>query len=210
MDAVTHEIIEKIRKAIYSYEFKLDSRTKAGYFTRESLLSFETMMMFMLRLVKKSMQIELNDYFDELEKESFVSKQAFSKARKKIRPEAFEKLFRMTYETGKDANALRYYKGRYRLLADDGTTVALESNAELIRPPRKLWSANCRGYFFTCKAEEESVLTPGDDDDTADGKIDRQGVGYSFRGGLIYSSSFGVGLDCLRDLLDNALVEGVF
>lgn len=152
MGTPTREIIEKVRGKVSSYEFKIDSRTKKEHFTRESPLNFETIMMFTLKLVKKSMQIEINEYFDETGKESFVTKQAFSKARQKIRWEAFEELFKITVETGKEADQLRYYNGKYRLLAVDGTTVALESKAELIE------YFGCSGGSKTAATARVSVL----------------------------------------------------
>ena len=53
-------------------------------------MSFKDAMYFMLRKNTKTMQIELDDFFRE-QKESDISmtKQAFSKLRNKINPEAF-------------------------------------------------------------------------------------------------------------------------
>jgi hypothetical protein len=143
---------KKLRDMIFSFDFKCFARKKAGYFSRESPLSFITMMVMMLKLVKKSMQIELNELFDELGKEDFVSKQAFSQARQKIRWEAFEELYNDTVRTAAESDEVRYFKDKYRLLAVDGTTLPLESTKELIK------HFGCSGGSKTACTARVSVL----------------------------------------------------
>ena len=131
MNRLTRGAIEILRAKLNSLDYKRRSRKSKRNFTRKSRLDFKTMLTMIMRLVKRSMQIELNEVFDELEKETMVSKQAFSQARKKIRPEAIQELYEDTVQSAVESDELRYFKDEYRVLAADGTTVPLENNKEL-------------------------------------------------------------------------------
>jgi hypothetical protein len=90
------EAVDVTRNVLHDFIFMCESRSKPTYFTREgkNKLNFISTMLFMLNFVKKSFQIELNDFFKLVgSKGESISKQGFSEARKKIRPEAFIKLF---------------------------------------------------------------------------------------------------------------------
>ena len=78
--------------------------------------------------------MELTD--PEIEKP--MSKQAFSKARHKISPEAFKELFEMTGQTIIESDAFGRYKG-YRIFAVDGTELQLPKEDEILQafPQRK-------------------------------------------------------------------------
>ena len=79
------EAVEVCRKVLYDFHFLCDSRMKTTYFTREGgKLTFPEIILFVLNLVTKSLQIELNDFFDLVKKEGEkISKQGFSQARKR-------------------------------------------------------------------------------------------------------------------------------
>jgi hypothetical protein len=143
---------DKLRDRMFSYEFMIKSRVRPEYFTRKSPLDFKTMMLQTMKLVKKSMQIEINNLFDELNKETVVSKQAFSKARQKIRWEAFKELYEETVDTAFKCDEIKYFKGKYRLLAVDGATVPLESTKDLIE------HFGCSGGSKTACTARVSVL----------------------------------------------------
>lgn len=88
--------IKVCRNVLYDLHFMCDSRTKSTYFTREKgcKLTFPEIILFVLNLVTKSLQIELNDFFELMKKDGIaISKQGLSQARKKIKPEAFRTLF---------------------------------------------------------------------------------------------------------------------
>jgi len=90
------DAVDVTRNVLNDFIFMCESRSKPTYFTREgkNKLDFISTMLFMLNFVKKSFQIELDDYFKLIEKGGkSISKQGFSEARKKIKPEAFIKLF---------------------------------------------------------------------------------------------------------------------
>lgn len=69
--------------------FLFESRSKATYFTRvgSNIMTFKSILIFILNFIKRSLQIELDDFFTNTNGiNTYVTKQAFSKARKKIQP----------------------------------------------------------------------------------------------------------------------------
>src|SRR3712207_7127706 len=70
---------------IGDYSFKCTNRTKEIHFTRERKMGFKETIMFMINMVNKSLQVELNNYFETiLNKDNPSTKQAYSKARQNI------------------------------------------------------------------------------------------------------------------------------
>jgi len=77
-----------INDIMFLYQF----RTKVTHFTRmgKSKMKFNNIILFMLNFVKKSLQLELDDFFKKIQKsDETISKQAFSQARRKVSPKAF-------------------------------------------------------------------------------------------------------------------------
>lgn len=96
-------------------------------------LSFEETLFFMLSNIKKSLQIELNNFFENiLKRDNPISKQAFSAARNKINPKVFIELNnainQITYETH---NEYKLWNG-YRVSAIDGSIIEIP-NTEALR-----------------------------------------------------------------------------
>jgi hypothetical protein len=92
---------------------------------------FKEIIYFMLSMVKESTQNALERVFPQLRKENLhMSQQAFSKARKKIKWEAFEELFK-TSVFGSYQEKWELWRG-YRLLAIDGSFILLPSDKALL------------------------------------------------------------------------------
>lgn len=113
-----------MQQLIKSEEFKNNSRTSNTSFIRERKLPFEELVMFFLRGAAKTLSVEIEQFFQFLGKgKSVCSKQAVSKARMKLKHEAFislnnaatEEYYQQGYKTYKD----------YRLLAADGLMIEL-------------------------------------------------------------------------------------
>jgi len=107
---------------------------KNTYFTRigNNKMTFKSIVVFMMNFVKKSLQLELDDFFDETNKTNLsVTKQAFSEARQKISPTAFVKLSDAIIEWFYKDTDFKRFKG-YRLLSIDGTILEI-SNTENLR-----------------------------------------------------------------------------
>lgn len=127
------EAVEVTRNVLHDYVFKCESRSKATYFTREgrNKLNFISTILFMLNFVKKSFQIELDDYFKLLgNKTESISKQAFSEARKKIKPEAFITLFDTIVDWYYKENPWKKFKG-FRIFAIDGSILEINNSKRL-------------------------------------------------------------------------------
>jgi hypothetical protein len=119
--------INLIKSASYLCEVRLSPK----YFTREGKMNFVSLITFILNLTKKSLQLELDAFFKDVKgTEKTVTKQAFSEARQKISPKAFQILFEENVKFFYTATDLKTYKG-YRLLAIDGSTLELQNTAEL-------------------------------------------------------------------------------
>lgn len=113
-----------MQQLIKSEEFKNNSRTSNTSFIRERKLPFEELVMFFLRGAAKTLSVEIDQFFQYLGKEKSVcSKQAVSKARMKLKHEAFIKLNNAVTEEYYQ-QAYKTYKG-YRLLAADGSMIEL-------------------------------------------------------------------------------------
>ena len=76
--------IEISKEMLRSYIFKCFSRKKPQYFSKESKMSFKEIMLFILNMPKKTLQVELNNFFDTvLKRNKSITKQAYSEARQK-------------------------------------------------------------------------------------------------------------------------------
>jgi hypothetical protein len=126
--------IKVCRDVLYDLHFMCDSRTKSTYFTREKncKLTFPEIILFVLNLVTKSLQIELNSFFELMKKDGIaISKQALSQARKKIKPEAFRTLFHTIVKWFYLENKPRLFMG-FRLLAIDASIIEI-ANTQILR-----------------------------------------------------------------------------
>jgi hypothetical protein len=124
------EGIKYSNRVINDIIFMCETRTKPTYFTRGGKMSFQSIILFMLNFVRKSLQLELDLFFSML-KEQSITKEGFSQAREKISPVAFIKLADAitTWFYGDDD--FKTFKG-FRLLAVDGSVVQL-NNSETLR-----------------------------------------------------------------------------
>lgn len=114
--------------------FMCETRMKETYFTRigNNKMTFKNIVVFILNFVKKSLQLELDDFFNGTNGTNLsVTKQAFSEARQKISPTAFIKMSDEIIKWFYKDTDFRKYKG-YRLLSIDGTVLEI-SNTEKLR-----------------------------------------------------------------------------
>lgn len=135
------KIIKEIAKMVKTIESMLESaeyisrvRNKESNFTRNRKLVFKELVVFILTLPKKTLTIELNNYFVDNKKKSdqvIVSKQAFSVARQKVDEVVFKDIIDITVNTRYESEYVNLYKG-YRILAEDGSTEKLPEKKELI------------------------------------------------------------------------------
>jgi hypothetical protein len=116
-----------------SYEFMIEARMQSRKFSRKSKIGFLSMCLLILRGSKRSLQTAINTFMRESKSElDTYSKQAFSKRRQEIKPEAFLSLFRSITEDFYVDPSLKpkTFRGM-SLFAGDGTVYNLPNTPEL-------------------------------------------------------------------------------
>ncbi len=127
----TSKFIKISNNFIYSILTKEKYRLNKKDFTRDRKLPFEELVLFMLKLLRRTIQLELNSFFKELSGSISSSKQkftssAFVQSRKKLSPDLFfdlNSLITSEYYIDNDEK-VKLYKG-LRVLATDGSTLNL-------------------------------------------------------------------------------------
>ena len=124
-------VVDMSRELLHTCKNDPDLRLKESAFTRERKLGAERMLQMLLHRLSGPLQLELDAYCEFLETTP-VSKQAFSKARANLNP-AFVRKFAdgLAELHAKDSDAPTWCA--MRLIAIDGTDIALENSAELKR-----------------------------------------------------------------------------
>ena len=162
--------IEELREKIMDYTFMCKARTEPKHFSREGKLGFVNLLLFMLNFVKKSVQLELDLFMKMLDEQKQVSKQAFSKARQKISHKAFEELFYDTVKIAGRSEDMNTLRGM-RVLAVDGTSLAVENTPELIA------YYGCSGRGATSATARVSALYDVLNEYLVDANIEKFSVG---------------------------------
>ena len=143
------KLIEYIKDIILSDHFISLHKQKPSDFTRQRKLPFQTLIFFMMNLISGSYQKELNNFFQTLMgfdvPKRFVSKVALSKARLKLKYEAFVELNRHLVEYFyRHFESVSKWHG-FNLLVVDGS---------LIRLPRIKKIAAHFGAWHPAKGDE--------------------------------------------------------
>jgi hypothetical protein len=102
---------------------------KINNFIRERVLTFPVLVLFLMNLAKKSLQVSLNSFLETIDLTS-ITKQAFSKARKKLSPKTFILLNRKLLEEYYTDNQFSTWEG-FRLIAIDGSDLQLPQKEAL-------------------------------------------------------------------------------
>lgn len=123
-------IITDLKK--FLQEVSEDNMQKSKYtygkqdFSRQRILCFKTTVLLLLNALKRSLSIELHEFFENIPQKVSCSKQAFSKQRRKLKPEFFHDWNSVLVES-----FYRHYKHKYkrwkgfRICAIDGSSVVL-------------------------------------------------------------------------------------
>jgi hypothetical protein len=122
---------EKLKGLIESPSFKDRSKKKETDFSRERKMSFLQLVYFMLGMIKESTQNALERFFEKIGEETFMSQQAFSEARQKIKWEAFREMFDFTVSTYYTNNPIKRWHG-LRVFAVDGSKLSLPNDKSLL------------------------------------------------------------------------------
>ena len=125
------EIIRHIRDTIYDEYFLRRSTMRQMDFSRRRKMDFTDYIQMTIQSRKSSLQTGLNTFFDT-QKDGKIeySKQAFSKGRQRIKPEAYQELFLSVVDDFYEKAVLSNWKG-YQLFGIDGTRLNLPCTNEL-------------------------------------------------------------------------------
>jgi len=127
-------LIKFIKNIIFSEEFLEKSRYSQKDFTRKRSLSFTNLFLFLINLLKGSYQDELDGFSKAAGNEEIykrkVSGAAVSKARRKIRPEAFTELNHSMINFFYNNSPHLTWNG-FNLIAIDGSTAKLPKTDEI-------------------------------------------------------------------------------
>ena len=127
-------LLDSICESIQSASFLNSYRTKPTYFTRKRVLSFQSIIVFILCLAKDSIGSTLSMPHVELPfRGKTCTKQAFSKHRSHIKSDAFLKLFHDTVRHLESCAAFQKETWHgLRVFAVDGSKVNLPTHPELV------------------------------------------------------------------------------
>ena len=134
-ETICVNLIKRLKERLNAPEFLKRHRHSDKDFSRQRCLPFESVVLFLLNLVKRSLQDELDEFFNLSRGEAVatpvVTKSAFSQARKKLKAEAFIELNQVQVAYFYAHFPYQTWHG-LRLLAVDGSSVQLPATAEII------------------------------------------------------------------------------
>jgi hypothetical protein len=141
-------LVGKTKITVEAPTYKEKARKKPTDFTRERKMGFRKLVYFLLSLINESSQNALERYFPKIgEDDLSMTQQSFSEARQKLKWEAIQELFEVIMNDIYTEYTERWHD--YRVMAIDGTKVALPSDEKL------------REYFGTVGAGSTSVTAQG-------------------------------------------------
>ena len=161
MDSSTVEFyigyLSRIKQLLESNAFKERYRTCEKAFTRNRTLTFPIVILFLLNLVKRGLQDELDEFFKAFTGDKVatrvVTKSAFCQARRKLDYRAFIELNQAQVDYFYQENEPYLWHG-FRLLAIDGSMADLPQN-EAVKDHFGVWHPRSGG---TCAKARLSQL----------------------------------------------------
>lgn len=107
-------------------------RQQKSDFTRDRKLPFDKLVLLILKLCKRTLSVELEQFFTDQKLEESCSVSAFSQQRSKLIPDFFRALNAVLYQSYYHycVGSVKRWKN-YRVIAGDGSSVSLISNDAL-------------------------------------------------------------------------------
>ncbi len=125
------KLTELLKKIIFADEFVVKHRQSEKNFVRNRKLPFSYLILFMLNILRSSIQNELDNFFKIITSSDvpvhFITKGAFSKARKKLKYQAFVELNNRMVDYFYSQCELKTWK-EYYVKAVDGSKLILPYN----------------------------------------------------------------------------------
>ena len=125
-----NKLIDKIKEVIYSQNFLDKHKINSKFFTRRRKLEFATVVTTILKLAKKSLQLECELLEPDVHKLP-PSKQAFSKARYKFSHTGFQELLKISLQESFEQNPTLGQWKWYRFVGADGSSLRLPKSEEI-------------------------------------------------------------------------------
>lgn len=125
------KLLMLLQEFLFSEAHTERAKLNAKYFTRNRKLNLENIVTMIINMMRKTLQIEIDSFIENILNEENLdyTKQAFSKARQKLSPEAFSSLNDELIKEYYSDNDFKKYKG-WRLLAIDGSVLEVPDNPE--------------------------------------------------------------------------------
>ena len=131
MKSRLYAIVKIVYNIVHDSKYKERAKMRKEDFTRNRKMNFIQTVAFIVTGIPKSIQVGLAVFLEEYAKEvGSYSKQAFSKRRLCVNPDAIKELFDATAENFYNLGKFDTLKG-YRVLAVDGTKYNLPNSPEL-------------------------------------------------------------------------------
>lgn len=125
-------LFQFVRDMISTPQFLLDFRKSEKDFTRNRKVSFTAMMHLILSILGRSVQAGIDEFIINMNTDfDTYSKQAFSKGRQRIKPEAFFELLKISSKYFYDNAEYKTFHG-YRILTVDGSKIDLPYSKQLM------------------------------------------------------------------------------
>jgi len=125
--------LDCIQKDLQDFLIKCKYRVNSSYFSRERKMGFKDVTLFILNIGKRSLQLELNNFFRNIKKKNeTITKQGYTKAREKIKSELFKDMSDNAVKGFYDkCDDYKTWNG-YRLSGIDGTKLEIP-NTEILQ-----------------------------------------------------------------------------
>ena len=125
------KLIDLLNIKLESRDFINRYKFEEKYFTRDRCFSFKSICLFLISTIQSSLQRELDRFFkayhEKKVSERYVTQSAFSQARLKIKPEAFEEL---------SDDCVNYFYSNYRYKKWNGFRLIAIDGSWLFRSDR--------------------------------------------------------------------------
>ena len=115
------DIVDMTRSKVSDIMYMIQHRRKPSYFTRSTgKMQFSDAIYIILKGLRKTLQIEIDSWFEGMGQEISMTKQSFSELRQRISPTAFTELNEVFVDWFYEDESFKKYHG-YRLLGVDGS-----------------------------------------------------------------------------------------
>jgi len=139
-------LLSLFKQIIYSRKFLESHRKSKNCFVRKRKMPFPLLILFMLNLVKKSLQKELIEFFSNFSDEKNITNSAFCQSRMNLNYTAFVELNDLMISDFYTNSEHKLWKD-FRLLAIDGSRLQLPVSKEIIET-------------FGCAKNNHEIKTP--------------------------------------------------